>query len=555
MYETNLPKAFWYLRVSSEEQALHWNWLKGQKWAIEDYARNKLDIVKFYEDWWISWKYESRKALDQMLKDLKEVNDDSYNPRIKYIIVDDIDRLARDIWVWIKKREEIQNTWAKIISLKQDLNDNPEGNLMSTISMATKQYERENNSRRVTSRQQQRLKDWYRCFVVPLGYKYDKAENWHGKVVVKDEPAFTAVSQWLKLLASWVIANQQWLCDYLNDRWIKSKKWWKIQKSLITRLLHPDVLRFYAGFIDYPKRWIKDVKWKHEPAISESELFQITDTHQTKGFYKEYEKDEITENLPLRSILCCECCWRRLSWSSTKGNGWRYFYYYCWSLKCPCYRKSFKCDVVHHDIETLLKSMTLDDAYLNCIKTIFDVLISQRDELINRQLSDIKSQLSTIEKKMDDLIDKIAESNSALVTKKLEEKIEELEHEKSKLQKEMLKKESWENDSYAEFEELKEIIKSPYTIRNMWDIELKKLLINVLFWWTMTYSREHSTQTKEIPLIYAENFKFNFFENFWLKKSTQTACTSVKKPLKNVINFSPAWMVGDIGLEPMTPCL
>ena len=23
---------------------------------------------------------------------------------------------------------------------------------------------------------------------------------------------------------------------------------------------------------------------------------------------KEYEKDEITENLPLRSVLCCECC-------------------------------------------------------------------------------------------------------------------------------------------------------------------------------------------------------------------------------------------------------
>jgi len=156
-----LEKAIWYLRVSSEEQALHWNGLSWQRWAIEDYAkRNNLDIVRFYEDWWISWKYESRKALDQMLKDLKQANKIVLLPEIKYVIVDDIDRLARDIWVWIKKREEIQNTWAKIISLKQDLNDNPEGNLMSTISMATKQYERENNARRVRSRQEQRLKDW-----------------------------------------------------------------------------------------------------------------------------------------------------------------------------------------------------------------------------------------------------------------------------------------------------------------------------------------------------------------------------------------------------------
>ena len=65
----------------------------------------------------------------------------------------------------------------------------------------------------------------------------------------------------------------------------------------------------------------------------------------------------------------------------------------------------------------------------------------------------------------------------------------------------------------------------------------------------------YSTQTKEIPLIYAENLRFNFFENFWLKKSAQTICTLVPKPQKTLINPSLAWMVGDIGLEPMTPCL
>ena len=213
---TEKIKVFWYLRVSSEEQALHWNWLNGQRWAIQDYAeRNNLDIVKFYEDWWVSWKYESRKALDQMLKDLKKTNKNPFYPEIKFVIVDDIDRLARDIAVWIKKKEEIRSTWARIISLKQDLKDNPESNLMSTISMATKQYERENGARRVKSRQEQRLKDGYRCFVVPLGYKYDKAKDGHGRVVVPDDPIYL-VSDWVA--GSWVIANQQWLCQYLNDR-------------------------------------------------------------------------------------------------------------------------------------------------------------------------------------------------------------------------------------------------------------------------------------------------------------------------------------------------
>lgn len=65
----------------------------------------------------------------------------------------------------------------------------------------------------------------------------------------------------------------------------------------------------------------------------------------------------------------------------------------------------------------------------------------------------------------------------------------------------------------------------------------------------------YSTQTKEIPLIYAENLRLNFFENFWLKKSAQTAYTLVPNFDFSHIEHITDVMVGDIGLEPMTPCL
>jgi len=45
-----------------------------------------------------------------MLKDLKKTNKNPFYPEIKFVIVDDIDRLARDIAVWIKKKEEIRST-------------------------------------------------------------------------------------------------------------------------------------------------------------------------------------------------------------------------------------------------------------------------------------------------------------------------------------------------------------------------------------------------------------------------------------------------------------
>ena len=345
-----------------------------------------------------------------------------------------------------------------------------------------------------------------------------------------------------------MIVNQQWLCDFFRKKWLKAKQWWEIKKSSVNHMLHPDSLSFYAGFLNCPKRWIEMIKWRHEPAITESEFYEITNTHKIKGFYKEYDKDEITEKLPLRSVLCCEHCWRRLTWTSTRWNWWRYFYYFCWSKLCNSFRKSFHCDIVHHDIEELLKRMTLDDAYLNWLKLIFDSLITERNKDIIRQLSDIKDQIVWIDKEIDKLVSKITESDSATVTKILEGKVEELENEKTLLKWEIIKKESWNNDPVAEFEQLKSIIKSPYDVWKMWDIELKKLLINVLFSGTMTYSNEHSIQTKENPLIYAQRCKFIEDENSCSKKSTQTECTSELKPQFKL----NAWMVGLLGLEPRT---
>ena len=520
---SNLIKAFWYLRVSSDGQVKYGNWLNGQRWAIEQFADfGGFYIEHFYIDDGVSWKLASRKWLDEMLKDLKAANKNPLNPTIKHIIVDDIDRIARDVGVWITKKAEIEATWATILSLKQTLEDTPEGRLSATITMATKQYERENNSRRVISRQIQRLKDWYRCFYVPLGYKYEKAKQWWWKVVVPDEPTFSIVSEWFKLLASWVIPNQEWLCNYFNERWVIAKRWGKITKQTINHLLHPDILYFYAWLLNCPKRGLTMIKWRHQAAITESEFYQICNAFKIKWYYKDYRKDDITEQLPLRSVLRCEHCWARLSWSSTRWNWWRYFYYYCWSQKCPYYRKSIKCDTVHHSIETLLKEMTLDDEYLENVKAVFDLLANDDSEEIDKEVSEMNVQISDIDAKINELVNKITLVNSDIVIKRLGQEIEKLENEKQLLKWEMIKKNEVSNTPTVDFEQLKEVIKSPLSIWNMWDVALKKLLINTLFWGKMTYSIEHGIQTTEFPITYMDKCLGVNLLNSSLYGSTQT---------------------------------
>ena len=554
MTTVELTKVVGYLRVSSEQQANSWNGITWQRWAIIEMA-NKCwySIHKFYEDWGVSGKYMSRKGLDEMLRDLREINKNPNNPEIKYVIVDDIDRMARDITVWITKKAEIKATWAMILSLKQSLDDTPEAHLMETISMATKQYERENNGRRVRDRQRQRMLDGYRCFKVPLGYAYGKAKDGHWRVVIEDENIFPAISQWLKQLADGTIQSQESFRKFLIKNWIKTRAWMKLQKSLISNLLKKDNLIFYAGFVNYPKRNIDMIKWKHKAAITESEFYQLCNKLKFDWFYKEYSRDDISEKLPLRQIIRCGHCGRPMSGWPAKWHWWQYFYYTCFNKECPCCKKSYNSVKVHKGIKDLLDAMELDDNYIKWIEVVLNGIWKEKWRLKVELIKDKKNELKEVSKKINAIVDKITETDNPLVSKKLEEKLVELTDAKDLLEEDIAKnsEEEQENDFIEHFEHLKSIIQTPVAVRNIWNIELKRMLINVIFSEGISYTKEDWIQTQKLPFIYERKLEIEMSTNSILKKSIQTLNTLYENCDFSISN----WMVGDIGLEPMTPCL
>ena len=546
-------KIMWYLRVSSLQQANTWNGISWQRWAILEKA-NQLwfSIYKFYEDWGISGKYMSRKALDEMLRDLKSLNKNPNNPVIKYIMVDDIDRIARDMKVWITKKDEILATWAKILSLKQTLGDSPEDHLMEWMTMLTKQYERENNWRRVIGRQRQRMLDGYRCFKVPLGYKYVQAPDKHWNVVVEDD-CFPIISQWLKQLADGTLQSQEAFRRFLVNNGMKTRAWKKIQKSLISNLLKIDNLRFYAGFVHFPKWDIDMVKWRHRAAITESEFYQLCHKLKFDWFYKEYTRDDISEKLPLRQIIRCGHCWQPMSWGPSKGHWGLYFYYTCFNKDCPCCKKSYNSVKVHKWIEDILKAMELDDDYINSIQVVLNELWNEKWRMKAELIKDKENRLAELNKKIEDTLDKITETKNDLIYKKLEERLVQYSDEKDLLQEEIAKnsEEQQEANFIEHFEHLKSIIQTPLAVRNVWNIELKRMLINVIFSEGISYTKEDWIQTSKVPFIYAGKLEMEMNTNLTLKKSIQTLNTLYDNWDYSIFKE----MVGDIGLEPMTPCL
>ena len=527
-------KVFAYERVSTENQVTDWNWILGQQWAIDAYCLGKGYDVKHYQDDWVSWSKEHRTWLDTMLKDLMKANKDKNNPKIPYVIVDDIDRFARDMKIWINVRDKIESTWAKIISLKQALEDSPEWEFSAYITMAAKVYERANNKRRVRSRQEMRLRDWFWCFGLPIWYKYIKNPHWWGKITVPDEPTFSLIAQWLKLLANWTLPTQSALVKYYADKWVKTRAWKPINNAFVSRIINRWELPFYAGFINFPKRWIEMVKGKHKAAITEEEYYRIAERYRVRDFYKDYTPNDISNRLELRRVLRCWHCWSLISWAPSTWVGWTYYYYYCFNKKCHRFRKSINADYINLKIEELLWMLTLDERYLEGFKVIVEAIWKEKWEVNKLQVTEKEKRIKQIDIELDNAVTKLANTDKEIIYKALEEKIEKLDQEKKQLQGDLLSLSNWTIDLYVkEFDALKSIIQCPLSIRKSGDLWLRRLIISNIFNNSLAYSDGEWLRTNEIPLVYAQNPDFEEKIKHFIKTPLRT----LDSPVGNLYNW------------------
>ncbi len=109
----------------------------------------------------------------------------------------------------------------------------------------------------------------------------------------------------------------------------------------------------------------------------------------------------------------------------------------------------------------------------------------------------------TLEQNINKISEKFYEAKSEIVSKRIE-----LEREKLELEKERLteKLNEWLIDNVGFEKSLSqylEIVSNPWSLRDLWSIETKQLLIRVLFWNKIYYKKNEGVQTPHKPLIYA----------------------------------------------------
>ncbi len=509
------PTAIIYVRVSDQKQVDEGNGLDSQEATCRRWAESKdIKILKVFSDGGKSGADMSRKGLLDAIDYLKKEN--GKYPKVTYFLCTEVSRISRSEDTTqtgeIKKRIE----WAgvDIITTYTGRNIsslNVSDSFITDIDIAIAKSERLRIRERSLNGSKAKLFSWYWIFDVPAGYERVHIKNWTKteKLLQKIEPQASIIKEWLELFANGVFINQSQLLQYFNDKKLKSNYHspnpWKLNLTFIKRLFAVEKLYFYAGFILYPNPnygVTKPVEAVHMPLISLSTANKILKRLNNKWGLKVWPRKDTSELYPLRWIVYCPHCNYPMTARPSKGKmGTIYYYYGCNRKECKN-KENINIELMHWDFEKLLQRLTPKRGILALLDGILKEVFNEKNKR-QRNLNECKKQrIKDIEKEVETLRNTLWKLSKMELIQNVEEKRAELEEEKETLQNELQDKILNEREFVVLYERIRNIIEDPLSIWELWSVELKMLLVGVLFWWKLYYKKNEGYQTPQISALF-----------------------------------------------------
>ncbi len=346
-------KAVIYCRISSAKQK-QGHGISSQKFSCQHYAGERgYDVIRVFTDEAYSGYIADRPGVQSMIDFLR-----TQKPGTK-VIADDVSRIARNVEIYILLENDIIKSGGVLLTVKQNFTDDPEGLFMKRLATAQAEYDRNNNARRVTSRQIARVGQGYWCFTPFFGYSYgfDPA---HGKIMIPDGYNATLATIALNNFASGQFRRIKDVMNYINEMGGIEKTRGKNRgkKGFCSYQVAECIIRntwFYAGYIQYNKWGITRRKGMHDALISVEACHKIENRLNEKNAPKYNKRNE---DFPLRGIVECAACGKLLTGCLSGGRHNKYAYYYCANEACIYRSKIIKRDLMHVQFEALLESLT-----------------------------------------------------------------------------------------------------------------------------------------------------------------------------------------------------
>lgn len=415
MKQNRMTKAVIYARVSSPRQVREGHGLQSQETRCREYARIKgYEIAAVFSDD-ISGKTSKRPGMADMLAFVSKTKTDPHA-----VIIDDINRLARDIDAHRALRKKIRKAGGVLVSPSFDFGDTSDDELIENVLASVAQHHRQKNAEQVVNRMTARMMNGYYVLKPPPGFKYEKQRG-HGKILVPDEPVANAMRQAFEGFASGRLHAQIEMKRFLENHPDYPSPTGHVSATTVRSMLENPL---YAGCIQYESWGVSLRDGQHEGLISYKLWLKVQD--RLKGRSYAATKAHLGKDFALRGFVTCEGCEKPMSSCYSKGRSKHYAYYLCHNKGCDYYGKSVRREDVESAFEQFLKQLRPSPTLLKLVTAMFKDAWHLRSGHVKDMGASMKKQIEALERKIGQLVERVIETDSQSLILAYEGKIKNL---------------------------------------------------------------------------------------------------------------------------------
>ncbi len=490
-------KAIVYCRVSDPKQVMRGSGLGSQETRCRDYARAKgYEVVDVFRDEGTSGSVIDRSGMISMLAFLKQHR----RTTTHIVIIDDISRLARGLEAHIQLRTAISAAGGKLESPSIEFGEDSDSMLVENLLASVSQHQRQKNAEQTKNRMQARVANGYWAFSPPIGYRFDRLAGHTGKVLIPNQPLAGIVKAALEGFASSRFETQAEVQRFLQSNPLFPKnRHGEVHPERVKIILSQVI---YAGYFSVPEWGIYRLPAKHEPLIDFATFLKIEE-RLSRGDTVAPARPDVKEDFPLRGFVNCTCCDRPMTAAYARGSkGKRYAYYWCFTKGCALARKNIRKEKLEADFDGLLDSVRPTQELLFAAHAMLKLQWEIREGAAKEQASQIARELAGIERKIDQLVARLVETDSRSLIDAYETQLHKLQDQKHLLTEKAASsgrpKKSFEESFRTSFG----FIANP---RILWDsgrIEHRRTMLRLLFGGRVKYSTSEAFRTPQTTSLF-----------------------------------------------------
>jgi site-specific DNA recombinase len=354
-----IQRAILYIRVSTDEQAEKGYSLKHQEEKLLSYCKqNNIEIADIYKEDY-SAKTFSRPAFSSLFSVLKSKKH-SIN-LLLFLKWDRFSRNAGDAYFMIK---QLNHLGVEPHAIEQPLDLTiPENKLMLAFYLAAPEVENDRRSLNIVMGMRRARKEGRYVNKAPIGYKNTRDER-NNPIIVPSKDALVIKLAFEEMAKGITSIQDSW--RHLIESGIK------LSRSQTHELFRNP---FYCGKViipAYKEEKMEIIYGIHDGIVSENVFNRVQEVLDGKKM-KIPIKEKSREEFPLRGILKCQKCNKRMTASASRGNGGKYFYYHC-SRGCTVrYRTGHPNRLIIKILKKIKANQTITELYKSIIlKNVFE---------------------------------------------------------------------------------------------------------------------------------------------------------------------------------------